>query len=149
MDFLPTFAAMAHATTPEDRKIDGHDISDILFGKPEATSSYEAFYYYYIDQLQAVRSGPWKLHLARSGNQRRREPDHIDAKLFNLETDVAEQFNAIDAHPEVVARLEALAATIRQDIGDRNIAGANQRPAGHVSNPAPLVKPTSSLGAHP
>jgi arylsulfatase A-like enzyme len=63
MDFLPTFAAMAGAAAPKDRRIDGHDIRSLVTGRQGSRSPYEAFYYYNLDQLQAVRSGPWKLFL--------------------------------------------------------------------------------------
>jgi len=57
MDFLPTFARLAGAQVPADRTIDGHDIRPLLFGQEGAKSPYEAFYYYCMEQLQAVRSG--------------------------------------------------------------------------------------------
>ena len=34
--------------------------------EPDAKSPYEAFYYYYLEQLQAVRAGRWKLYLPLS-----------------------------------------------------------------------------------
>jgi hypothetical protein len=34
-----------------------------LFGAAGAKSPHEAFFYYSGDELQAVRSGPWKLHV--------------------------------------------------------------------------------------
>ncbi len=67
LDILPTLAALAGTEPPTDRVIDGHDISPILLQKRRATSPHEAFYYYFRDQLQAVRHGPWKLHLAYFG----------------------------------------------------------------------------------
>jgi arylsulfatase A-like enzyme len=63
MDLLPTFARLAGATLPKDRIIDGRDVWPLLSGRPDARSPHAAFYYYYMDQLQAVRSGRWKLHL--------------------------------------------------------------------------------------
>ena len=64
MDLLPTFAAMAGAALPR-APIDGHDVRAILFGEANAKSPWDAkgLMYYRIDQLQAVRSGPWKLYL--------------------------------------------------------------------------------------
>ena len=63
MDLLPTFVKLAGGELPEDRIIDGHDISPLIYSQSDATSPYEAFFYYRQDQLQAVRSGPWKLFL--------------------------------------------------------------------------------------
>jgi arylsulfatase A len=47
---------------PEGRTIDGKDIGPLL-RKPTATNSpHEAFFIYWSRDLQAVRSGRWKLH---------------------------------------------------------------------------------------
>jgi arylsulfatase len=62
MDFLPTAARLIGAELPAKR-IDGLNIWDVVVGKPGAVSPREAFYYYAGDELQAVRSGDWKLHL--------------------------------------------------------------------------------------
>jgi arylsulfatase A-like enzyme len=61
MDFYPTFAALCGAPLPE-AKIDGVDVSKVLLGAPNATGR-EVFWYYSGDELQAVRQGPWKLHV--------------------------------------------------------------------------------------
>ena len=65
MDLLTTFAAFAEAEVPEDRVIDGRDVSAVLSG--ESRSPHEAFFYHRANQLQAVRSGNWKLHVDRGG----------------------------------------------------------------------------------
>ncbi len=62
IDILPTFAALAGATVPTDHTIDGKDIRPLLFDEPGAKCPHEAYYYYWNKELQAVRSGPWKLH---------------------------------------------------------------------------------------
>src|SRR5262245_725725 len=36
----------------------------LRFGKGRETSPHAAFYYYHLEQLQAVRAGPWKVSLA-------------------------------------------------------------------------------------
>jgi len=63
MDFLPTFAELAGVEVPGDRVIDGHDIWPLLSGDSEAGSPYTESYYCRGGQLQAVRSGRWKLHV--------------------------------------------------------------------------------------
>jgi arylsulfatase A-like enzyme len=140
MDLLPTLARLAGAAPPADRVIDGHDIRPLLLGEPGAKSPYEAFYYYYLEQLQAVRAGRWKLHLPLAakwhsfgGVGARPSP----AELYDLETDVGETRNVTAAHPEVVARLTALAERAREDLGDLGRPGKNQRSAGWVDDPQP------------
>jgi arylsulfatase len=61
MDFYPTFAKLCGAPLP-DAKLDGIDLSPVLLGKPDA-SGRETLWYYSGDELQAVRKGPWKLHI--------------------------------------------------------------------------------------
>jgi arylsulfatase len=61
LDLLPTFARLGGGTL-SDAKIDGEDRWPLLAGQPGAKPR-DTFYYYAGDELQAVRSGPWKLHL--------------------------------------------------------------------------------------
>ena len=63
MDLLPTFARLAGAEVPADRPIDGKDIAPLLLGDAGAKSPQEAYYFYGGDELHALRSGDWKLHL--------------------------------------------------------------------------------------
>jgi arylsulfatase A len=140
MDLLPTFAKLAGTAAPSDRIIDGKDIRMLMAGKKDAKSPHEAFYYYYRDQLQAVRSGKWKLHLPRKIKARKNKPAFdIPIQLYDLNADIAEKNNIVDKHPDIVKRLQALAQKAREDLGDRDREGANQRPAGLVVTPKPLV----------
>jgi arylsulfatase A-like enzyme len=134
MDLLPTFALLAGSQPPRDRIIDGHDIRPLLFGDPDAKSPYDAFYYYYLKQLQAVRSGPWKLYLPLDNKWRsfRGDTEPSPARLYNLIEDVGETRNVLGAHPDVVARLTAFAEAARADLGDLERTGKNQRPPGMV-----------------
>ncbi|MBN8420837.1 MAG: sulfatase [Verrucomicrobia bacterium] len=61
IDLLPTIATVIGGKLSE-RKIDGKDIHPLLEGKPEAKSPHEALIFYGGNELQAIRSGPWKLH---------------------------------------------------------------------------------------
>jgi arylsulfatase A len=141
MDLLPTFVRLAGGEPPQDRKIDGRDIRPLLFAEPDARSPYEAFYYYHLDQLHAVRSGRWKLHLPleekRVNLRNDRRPS--EAELFDLEADIAETTNIAEEHPDIVARLLALAEQARRELGDGDQTGAGQRAAGHEPNPTPRV----------
>jgi arylsulfatase A-like enzyme len=59
-DLLPTVAALVDGKMVE-KKIDGQNILPVLEG---GASPHEALYFYSGDELQAVRSGSWKLHFA-------------------------------------------------------------------------------------
>jgi arylsulfatase A-like enzyme len=141
MDLLPSFARLAGTRPPSDRIIDGKDIWPLMSGKKEAKSPHEAFYYYQMDQLQAVRCGKWKLHLAlaqKKKNWGEPTPD-VPLQLYDLQADISEKNNVADKHPDVVKRLVALAEKARKDLGDVGREGKGQRPAGWVENPKPLL----------
>ena len=141
MDLLPTFAKLAGTNPPVDRIIDGRDIRVLMFGKKGAKSPHDVFYYYQMDQLQAVRSGKWKLHLALKPKKRNwgKPIGESTLELYDLKADIAEKNNLADKHPDIVKRLGALAEKARVDLGDTGRPGANQRPAGMVVTPKPLT----------
>lgn len=139
MDLYPTLAHLAGAAVPRDRTIDGNDIRPLLFGRPQAKSPHEAVYFYFMDQLQAVRSGPWKLYLALEEPRRRTQQDWSSARLYHLGDDPRETKNVAGQQPEIVANLLARAEAARADLGDGDRPGTNQRPAGFVENPTPRV----------
>ena len=141
IDLLPTFAKLAGAELPAERIIDGRDIWPLLAGRPGAKSPHEAFYYYQMDQLQAVRSGKWKLFVEMESKKRNwgKPEGKTPLKLFDLSTDVHEDHDLKDRHPEVVKRLLALAEKARRDLGDVGQPGQNQRRAGWVEKAHPQL----------
>jgi arylsulfatase A-like enzyme len=140
IDLLPTFARLAGTKEPTDRVIDGKDIWPLMSGRRGAKSPHEAFYYYQMDQLQAVRSGKWKLHLPLKFKKRNWGEPIPDAplRLYDLETDIGETTDMADRYPEVVSRLLALIEKARDDLGDVGRQGRHQRPAGMVVSSRPL-----------
>jgi arylsulfatase A len=119
MDLLPTFAHLAGGAVPQDRIIDGKDIRPLLLGTPGARSPQDRLFYHKGEQLQAVRSGPWKLF--------------ANGELYNLEKDIGERHNVAAEHPEVVARLQGYLEAFRKDIAE------NARPAGWVEDSRTLL----------
>jgi arylsulfatase A-like enzyme len=142
MDLLPTLARLAGGFEPRDRPIDGRDIRPLVLGKPNARSPHGAFYYYQANQLQAVRSGPWKLFLplekfARHPHFRRgQEPTVL---LFDVVRDVGSTRNVAREHPEVVQRLLSLAEEARSELGDEGQSGTGQRECGSIADPTPRL----------
>jgi arylsulfatase A-like enzyme len=142
MDLLPTCARLAGAALPPDRAIDGHDIQPLMFGEADARSPYGAFYYYTQAQLQAVRSGPWKLFLPVANPirhphfKRGQKPAPL---LFNVVEDTGSTTNVADKHPDVVEQLTALAETARTELGHGKRRGCGQRPPGKADNARPRV----------
>jgi len=139
IDILPTFMKLAGGEAPTDRIIDGKDILPLMT-EPGAESPHEAFFYYFQNELHAVRSGKWKLRfeniMLHEDIYRNRHRDIRDTpipeRLFNLELDPGEQKDVKQHNPEVVDRLKKLAESIREDIGDAKlgIEGKNVRPVG-------------------
>lgn len=137
LDLLPTCAALAGADLP-DRKIDGHDIRPLIFDGADAKSPHKAYYFYARDQLQAVRSGPWKLFLPLDSFDRHphfKRGEKSRTLLFNVIDDIASTTDVAAEHPEIVKRLTLLAEAARTDLGDRGREGSGQRRAGKISGP--------------
>jgi arylsulfatase A-like enzyme len=145
IDILPTLARLAGADVPADRIIDGKDIWPLVSGQPGAKSPHDALYFYWIEHLQAVRSGKWKLHFPHAYRSLEGDPGSggapapyvqrkIGIALFDLETDIGETTDVAARHPEVVQRLQALAERARVDLGDSitNRKGQNVRSPGRI-----------------
>ncbi len=124
VDVLPTFAALARAPLVASRKIDGVDIFSVLTGAP-ATPPRDTFLYHRGLLLEAVRHGPWKLHLATG-------------ELYHLAHDIGEATNIAAQHPALVARLTAIADASDADLG-RDGIGPGVRPLGRAAQAIPLI----------
>lgn len=59
IDFLPTFAALAGLQVPQDRTIDGRDLSPVLAGEEHNLAQRPLFFYHDYD-VEGVRVGDWK-----------------------------------------------------------------------------------------
>ena len=152
IDLLPTIAALAGDPLPTDdegrvivegRRIDGRNIGPLLRGQTDPVSQPAYFFWYADNQLQAVRAGDWKLFFphtsrtmagqppGRDGIPGRYRPLPVQRSLYNLLTDPGESRDVAADHPEVVARLERLAATARDELGDSltQRVGSGVRPA--------------------
>jgi len=144
IDLLPTTARLIGADLPDPaiHPIDGKDIWPILSGQ-DGAKGHEAFYYYQMDQLQAVRSGRWKLFVPMDSKKRNwgKPEGKTELILYDLKADIGETTNVAAAHPDVVKQLLAHAEIARRELGDGEKAGAGQRAAGRVDEPAPrLIK---------
>ena len=143
IDILPTCVRLAGAALPS-RQIDGMDIWPALVTPVANRSPRDSYYYYWGQELHAVRQGPWKLHFphsyrtlkmaGRDGQPGPYTQATTELALYNLETDEGEQTNVASAHPEIVEKLTALAEQARDDLGDTltKRKGRNVRPAGTV-----------------
>ena len=150
-DILPTFVSIAGGKTRDDVKIDGCDISSILFGE-STDSPRESWYYYQGTRLQAVRSGPWKLAITPQtlGMGIKERPEDLTRpgfRLYNLNDEIGEVTNVAQQNPDVVARLQKMADAMIADIGSSQ-PGPGVRPSGLVENPVTLY-PTQPRAKRP
>jgi arylsulfatase A-like enzyme len=144
MDILPTFARLSGARLPR-RKIDGEDIWELMAGEG-GKKPHKPFYYYRYWELQAVRSGNWKLHVphkyrtlaGRSGGTGGKganyEEGEIGVALYDLESDVGERNDVAAENPQVVERMMKLAEKMRRELGDSitGVEGKKCRPPGKL-----------------
>ncbi len=131
MDMLPTFAKMANAKKKLPvLPIDGKNILPLMLGHPGAQTPHQAFYYYRLDQLQAVRSGPWKLYVRLGGSG-----SGSQERLYDVVKDPGETMDQASGSPAIVKRLNTLADIARRELGDKGKVTAARRKAGMVAEP--------------
>jgi arylsulfatase len=123
MDWFPTFIHLAGAALPDDRPIDGMDLSAVLTGDAPPPTDRE-FAYYKFGALEAYRAGDWKLILPNADRPRRSaiysfpgEPVH-DLLLYNLREDIGEQNNLANAMPDTARMLETKIDSFLAAVGD-------------------------------
>ena len=137
-DILPTFAALSAAKLPEGRRLDGANIWPQLTGGPDAKSARETFFYFNGLRLNAVRHGDWKMFIAMGNSVPAKDAKPFKPQLYNLRADIGETNDVAAANPEVVARLHALIAAMKDDLGIEEI-GPGCRALGRVDKPQPLI----------
>ena len=117
MDIFTTCVTLAGADLPSDRIMDGVDLSSVLFD--EGPSKRKAVLYYRGTTLMAARLGPWKAHYFTQTSYRKDSQTrvtHDPPLLYHLGHDPGEQYNINEAHPEIIARIDALVAEHRQHL---------------------------------
>lgn len=132
IDLLPTFASMLKSKLP-DVKIDGEDISRVLFS--DSDDGRESFAYYsHSGRLDAVRNRRYKLHCYKDG-----QPVRL---MYDMETDISEQNNIYDENSPQTRQLQQLFGQLSESCGNTldGTAGENMRAAGHVENPVYLCE---------
>ena len=142
IDILPTVAEIIDAQLP-NHKIDGKSILNLVTGKNDE-SPQEAYYFYYGQQLQAIRMGKWKLHFPHSYRTMAGKPggtggiptkysqDKIGLALFNLHKDIGETTDVKAEHSKIVAKLLKLGEVMRKELGDQGRKGSGQRSSGRL-----------------
>ena len=106
MDLFPTSIKLAGGEIPQDRPIDGVDLRGALTGAGPVPP--RVLFYYWDDELRAVRKGAYKAHFITSGayGEGGARTEHNPPLLFNLNEDPGEHYNVAAQHPEILADLE-------------------------------------------
>jgi len=121
IDLLPTIVRLIGGKPPTN-KIDGEDRWPLIAGQAGAKPR-ENFYYYAGDELQAICSGPWKLHLAHE-YLTPAEPPGKNGKPANFENLKPESMQMsglrgiASRHGYLVKKIEQSLFNLDDDIGE-------------------------------
>ncbi len=136
IDMLPTFAKLVGVDAPKDRVIDGRDITSLMFDANPAPVRDTHLYFAGNGSLSAIRQGQWKLFLTHAqggskaakaeakGKDKKVETEADNLALYDLATDLGETKDVSAAHPDLVTKLKAEAASRDAEIRE------HKRPAG-------------------
>ena len=128
IDMLPTFAKLTGTVPPQDRVLDGRDITSLMFTTDAPAVRDTHLYFTGASKLGAIRQGAWKLFLADQQNPRSEKSaakaEVRDGTLFDLAKDPYETTDVAAAHADIVTRLRAEAQKREKEIEE------HRRPAG-------------------
>ena len=131
IDLLPTIAKLINAPLPK-HPIDGLDVWPILTGEPNAHTPHESLLFFSGDELQAIRSGDWKLHFAHDYLTVAGPPGRAGkpANFANMKPKSIEESGIrgiASRHGYEVRRLEQSLFNLKDDPGEsRDVAKQNR-----------------------
>lgn len=117
MDIFPTCVTLAGGTVPNDRVIDGVDLSPVLLDEGDANRS--SVFYYRGTHLMAVRLGAFKAHFITQsayGKDSNKRTEHDPPLLFNLDHDPSEKYDVAADHADVLKNVADLVASHRENL---------------------------------
>ena len=108
MDLFTTFSTLAGIEIPNDRIIDGYDLSQTIL-KGEASPRQHIFYYRGTE-LYAARLGQYKAHYITQGvyGQFGERQEHNPPILYNLYNDPSEKFDISKDNQEIITQINTL-----------------------------------------
>ena len=105
MDLYTTILTLAGAKVPDDRVVDGLDLSPALFGT--GPSPRKVMFYYRGAKLYAARKGLYKAHfITKPSYGRGKETRHDPPLLYHLGHDPSEKYDISKDHPEVIKDIQ-------------------------------------------
>ncbi|PPK88440.1 arylsulfatase A-like enzyme [Neolewinella xylanilytica] len=127
LDLLPTLGRLAGVAVPNDRIIDGLDLSATLLHGAE--SARDQMIFYRGQEVFAIRKGAFKAHFVTEGAYGQFGPreEHGPPLLYHLGRDPGETTDIAAAHPEIIVELTALKAAhevtvlpVKDQLAERN-----------------------------
>lgn len=105
LDLLPTIAAQTGTPVPEDKVLDGFDLTPALTG--EDVSPRDHMIFYRGTRIFAARKGAYKAHFVTQREYVRPKPviEHDPPLLYHLGVDPGELYNIAEEHPEVIEEI--------------------------------------------
>ncbi len=117
IDLLPTLVKLAGGQLPSERPMDGRDMSKCFMG--EALPERPIFFFGPRNTIQAVRKGPWKLHVQTASQTGVKHFDGRVPLLFHLNHDPSENIDLAATHPAVVSELTQLIEGYAADASEK------------------------------
>ena len=118
MDLFPTLARIVGGDVPDDRNIDGIDMSEFLLGQ-KAQSGREGFVVYMGNDIFGVKWRDWKLHFKEQTALHGVFREYTMPRVYNLMNDPQERDNVLFPHTWVtkaaLPQLEEHAASLREN----------------------------------
>ena len=97
MDLFPTFAAFVGGKVPEDRVIDGTDMSDFFLGKQQS-SGRDGVIVYMGNDIFGVKWRNWKVNFKEQDTVLSETRSYGVPRVYNLLTDPQERVNVLFQH---------------------------------------------------
>ena len=151
-DWLPTLLELAGAAQATPRDIDGISFATVLRGgtQPERPFLYREFPSG--NGQQMVRIGDW-VGVRQNLAPRKKHGLPFKTELYNLKDDVGQEHDIAAAHPDIVAKIEAIMEQQHTPSKvfplpgiDPLSATAAKTPGGHASAAKPAGEPAAATG---
>ncbi len=116
LDLFTTASHLAGVELPDDRIMDGKNLTPVLLG--EGDSPRDEMLFYRGATLYAARKGDFKAHYIIEGAYGQFEEKQVleTPLLFDLSEDPGEKFDVADEHPEVLAEIEKMIETHKENL---------------------------------
>jgi len=115
MDLFSTFSYMADVEIPNDRIIDGNNLSRVF--KSLSKSPTEIFFYYWGVELMAVRYKSYKLHFKLHEAYDGKPIEVLKTPLlYDLENDPSEKNNIYEDHLDVLEKIDEIVKKHKSDL---------------------------------